>query len=163
MPRSMTLPIVTGLSILGALSGVALGRSAISEIDPSYFSAAPARFHADRVPNPPDWTQVQLTQYRQEGLEAGLGTGCFGCRAPDAVYAAPAMATYGDSWVAEAEAEAEPADMVVYEEAPDPERERLVRYASYPLTEAEEEARSAEAEPAPDDYAGAGGDTVAMD
>jgi hypothetical protein len=106
---------------------------------------------------------VQVAQYQQEGLDAGLGTGCFGCRASPVVYAAPTVATFGDEWVAEAEAAAEPGEVVIAPAAPDPERERLVRYASYPVTAAEE-ARSAEvlAETDPEDQAG-GDETVAMD
>lgn len=165
MPRSMTLPILAGLSILGAAGGVALGRSAIAEIDPAYFAGAPTRFHADQVPNRPDWAQVQVAEFHGQAPEAGLGTGCFGCSASPVVYAAPAVTTYGDSWLAEAEAAAAPAEEVFAPAAPDPDRERLIRYASYPVT-ADEQARLAEApaEPSDDDPAGDGGDdTVAMD
>ena len=38
MPATTTLPIMAGLSILGAALGVSLGRSAIAEINPAYFS-----------------------------------------------------------------------------------------------------------------------------
>ena len=56
MPVSTTLPIMAGLSILGAALGVTLGHSAIAEINPAYFNEAEDSFHADLVPyRSPDW------------------------------------------------------------------------------------------------------------
>jgi hypothetical protein len=133
MPRPLTLSILGGLSILGVATGVALGHSAISEINPAYFAEAPARFHADRVPNrSPDWAQVQVAEYHAPDGPAGLGAGCFGCRGPiDYVSSSTPAASYTDAWLADAERAAEPVPAEVIYETSDPERERVVRYASY--------------------------------
>jgi hypothetical protein len=133
MARPLTLSILGGLSVLGIATGVALGHAAISEINPAYFSEAPSRFHADRVPNrSTDWAQVQVAEYQAPDGGAGLGTGCFGCSGQiDYVSASTPSANYTDAWLAEAERAAEPAEAEVIYEIPDPERERVVRYASY--------------------------------
>jgi hypothetical protein len=142
MPASTTLPIVAGLSILGAALGVNLGRSAIAEINPAYYSEPEESFHADLVPNrSPDWAQVQAAEYQasQQAVPIqGLGSGCIGCAdypveyvpqhdpaVEDYAYAAPASPVY---------AAAPPVRVVIVEEtAPDPDRERVQRYASYPV------------------------------
>jgi hypothetical protein len=136
MPRPLTLSILGGLSVLGVATGVALGHSAVSEINPAYFAEAPARFHADRVPNrSPDWAQVQVAEYQAPEGPGGLGTGCFGCSGPiDYVSSSTPAANYTDAWLAEAERAAEPVPAEVLYETADPERERLVRYASYQVT-----------------------------
>jgi hypothetical protein len=148
-----SLPIMAGLAVAGAVGGVVLGHSAVSEIDPAYYSSPPTRFHADQAANRSgDWAQVQVQDYEKAGLADGLGQGCYGCRAGRVEYhAAPAVTTYGEAWVSEAvlavdEAPAVPAEAVV--EAPDPELERVQLYASYPVS-AEEEAEA----PPPDAWA----------
>jgi hypothetical protein len=132
--------------MIGAAAGVSLGHSAISEINPVYFGEAEDRFHAEITPQRPDWSQPQapLAAVSAEGL----GSGCLGCSARGAeYYAAPAVVTYTDGWRADAERAAAPADAPYVEEAgPDSERERLVRYASYPITEAEAQAAPVETE-----------------
>jgi hypothetical protein len=136
MPASTTLPIMAGLAIVGAALGVGLGRSAISEIDPAYFSDPEVAFVADSVPNAsPDWAQVQLAEYQGAVVGEGLGSGCVGCRdypveyaprhdpAVDGYAAAPAPIVYAAAQV-EAPVAAEP-------QPRDPEWERVERYASY--------------------------------
>jgi hypothetical protein len=77
----MTLPALAGLSIVGMALGVHLGRSAVAEINPAYFTEPEVPFHADMVPGgTPDWAQVQVTEYQKTGLVEGLGSGCIGCR-----------------------------------------------------------------------------------
>jgi hypothetical protein len=78
----------------------------------------------------------------------GLGSGCLGCSARQAeIYTAPPVVTYTDSWRADTERAAVPIEMAPLQEAaPDPARERLVRYASYPITEAEAAPPPVEAE-----------------
>lgn len=145
MPRSTTLPIMAGLSIVGAALGVTLGRSAIAEIDPAYFADPEVPFHADLAPyRSPDWAQVQAAEYRQVTSAEGLGTGCVGCGDYPIEYVPrpdPAVASYG--WAAAAE----PLEEVTYE-APerDPEMERVQLYASYPVSA--EEAQQEEPAPA---------------
>jgi hypothetical protein len=133
-----TLPMLAGLALVGTAAGVSLGHSAISEINPLHYGSAPERFHADQVALRPDWAQPQPALAPAVSAE-GLGSGCLGCSARDgAYYAAPAVVTYTDSWRADAQRAAAPIEATYVEEAaPDPERERVVRYASYPITEAE--------------------------
>ena len=145
MPASTTLPIVAGLALIGSALGVSLGRSAIAEINPAYFTDPEGPFHADLVPNRgTDWAQVQALEYQQASAADGLGTGCVGCRAFPAEYFPrhdPAVDGYQDGWAASARAPAAaPAEVYVEEEAePDPGRADIVRYASYRVSEDEEE------------------------
>jgi hypothetical protein len=141
--KATAISSLAGLALIGTLAGVTLGRAAISEINPAYFGDPPTRFHADQTAQRPDWTQPQLASEGARTAE-GLGSGCFGCSGGGEYYAAPAVVTYTESWTADAERAAAPVEFVPVEAAPDPERERVVRYASYPLT-----AEEAELEPAP--------------
>lgn len=145
MPNAMTFPLLAGLAVLGTAGGVSLGRSAIAEINPAYFSAPQTKFHADLVPHrSPDWAQVQVREYHQAGLVEGLGSGCIGCRDYPVEYIPqpdPGVAGYEDGWAANSGYE--PAQAAVFEEQeePDPRFERVRSYSSYPVT-AEEEARA---------------------
>jgi hypothetical protein len=149
MPASTTLPIVAALALIGSAAGVTLGRSAIAEIDPAYFTDPEVPFHADLASNRgTDWAQVQALEYQQASAADGLGTGCVGCRAFPAEYAPrhePAVDGYQDGWTASARFAAAPAEAMVEEEMePDPERADIVRYASYRVSEDEREAAPAE-------------------
>jgi hypothetical protein len=139
MPQSMTLPLVAGLAIVGAAGGVSLGRSAIAEINPAYFTDPEVPFHADLSPyRSPDWAQVQAAEYQQEIVPEGLGSGCVGCVPLPAVYL-PEQGTWSGGY------EEPPVVRIAgYKEASaagaeplprDPEVERIERYASYPITE----------------------------
>jgi hypothetical protein len=156
MPVSTTLPIMAGLSILGAALGVTLGKSAIAEINPAYFNEAEDSFHADLVPyRSPDWAQVQQAEYRaaQQPVVVGeLGSGCVGCGNYPVEYVPrhdPAADGYEDGYGASA------AQVVVVETpaGPDPARERIQLYSSYPVSldetsvAAPEQAPAAPAEP----------------
>jgi hypothetical protein len=135
---SKAVSILSVLALLATAAGVSLGHSAVADINPVYFSSAPDRFHGDRTPHRPDWTAPQPAL--SAASSEGLGTGCFGCSARGSEhYAAPAVVTYTDGWRADAERASAPVEAAVIEQvaAPDPERERVVRYASYPITEAE--------------------------
>lgn len=140
MPASTTLPVMAGLSILGAALGVNLGRSAISEINPSYYSEPETRFHGDLSANQsPDWAQgqAQYVSGSRPVLVGDLGSGCIGCRDYPVEYVPvhdPAVDGYQDGYAASAPAPA-PAQIVIVETpAPDPARERLQRYASFPVS-----------------------------
>ena len=147
MPATTTLPVLAGLSILGAALGINLGRSAISEINPAYFSDPDESFHSDLVPyRSPDWAQVQAAEYRaaqQPVLVGDLGSGCIGCRDYPVEYVPrhdPAVDGYQDDYAASAPA---PAQVVVVETpAPDPARERIQAYASYPVSSDEKPAEA---------------------
>jgi hypothetical protein len=154
MPASTTLPIIAGLSILGASLGVTLGHSAISEINPAFFSDPEDSFHADLVPyRSPDWAQVQAAEYhaaQQPVVVGDLGSGCIGCRDYPVEYVPrhdPAVDGYQDGYAASA---SEPAQIVIVETpaAPDPARERIQAYASYPVSS--DEKPVAAAQPAPE-------------
>ncbi|HEX8571405.1 MAG TPA: hypothetical protein VF759_01490 [Allosphingosinicella sp.] len=147
MPATTTLPVLAGLSILGAALGINLGRSAISEINPAYFSDPEESFHSDLVPyRSPDWAQVQAAEYRaaqQPVLVGDLGSGCIGCRDYPVEYVPrhdPAVDGYQDGYAASAPA---PAQVVIVETpAPDPARERIQAYASYPVSSDEKPAEA---------------------
>ena len=154
MPATTTLPIMAGLSILGAALGVTLGKSAISEINPAYFSDPEDSFHSDLVPyRSPDWAQVQAAEYRaaqQPVLVGDLGTGCIGCRdypVETVPRHEPAVDGYSDGYADGYAASApQPAQIVIVETpAPDPARERIQAYASYPVSSGEKPAQAPEA------------------
>ena len=160
MPASTTLPIIAGLSILGASLGVTLGRSAISEINPAYFSDPEDSFHSDLVPyRSPDWAQVQAAEYRaaqQPVLVGDLGRGCIGCRDYPVEYVPrhdPAVDGYADGYedgYAASAPAAVPAQIYIVEApAPDPARDRIAQYASYPVSSDEKPVEAAEAAEAP--------------
>ena len=156
-----TLPKLAGLCVVGAASGMWLGGAAVGEIDPFFYTAPEPTFVSDRMAyRSPDWTEVQIGEYRQEGLLDGIGRGPM----PGAVYASPAVASYGESWAAASADQAEPVREQWAERAqpvrvwrsgelpaertePDPERQRVERYASYPIAEEEAEQGAAEDEP----------------
>jgi hypothetical protein len=150
MPVSTTLPMVAGLSILGAALGITFGRSAVAEINPAYFSESEDDFHADLVPNrSPDWAQVQQTEYRsaqQPVLIGELGSGCVRCADYPVAYVPrhdPAVDLYSGTDEAVAP---QPAQIVIVETpAPDPAREQIQRYSSYPVSSEEKPVQVAEA------------------
>jgi hypothetical protein len=150
MPATTTLPVIAGLSILGASLGVTLGRSAVADINPAYFNEADDSFHADLVPyRSPEWAQVQASEYQaaqQPVLVGELGDGCIGCRAYPVEYVPrhePAVDGYQDGYAASA---SQPAQIVIVETpAPDPARERIKLYSSYPVSSDEKPAQVAEA------------------
>jgi hypothetical protein len=149
MPATTTLPIMAGLAILGAAAGINLGRSAISEINPAYFSEPEESFHADLSPyRSPDWAQVQAAEAAQQPVLVGdLGSGCIGCRDYPVEYVPrhdPAVDGYSDGYAASAP---QPAQIVIVETpaAHDPARERIQAYASYPVSSDEKPVQAAEA------------------
>jgi hypothetical protein len=50
MAHPLTVPTIGVLALAGAGLGLYLGNSAISEINPLYFTDPPSRFHADLTP-----------------------------------------------------------------------------------------------------------------
>ncbi|HYG49165.1 MAG TPA: hypothetical protein VD846_14635 [Allosphingosinicella sp.] len=151
MPVSTTLPVVAGLSILGAALGVTLGKSAIAEINPAYFSEPEDDFHADLVPyRSPDWAQVHAAEYRaaqQPVIVGELGSGCIGCRDYPVAYVPqhdPAVDRYVEGGLLRAP---EPTVVTVAAEpaAPDPALERIQAYSSYPVSAEERPVEVAEA------------------
>ena len=155
-----TLPKLAGLCVIGAASGLWLGGAAVGEIDPFFYSAPEPTFVSDRMAyRSPDWAEVQIVEYQKEGLLEGIGAGPM----PGAIYASPAVASYGESWSAASAEQAEPVrawseraqsarawssgDVLAARSEPDPGWQRVERYASYPVSEEEAEREPAEAEP----------------
>ncbi len=153
MAHKLTLPTLSILVLVGAGAGVHLGRSAIAEIDPLYFSEPPSRFHADLVPYRSSVAHSSVLPLPEAVLE--LQPACYGCAAPAAdpepVYEAP-QAAYENRYDAAAEPveiadlEAEPSQAELQRQA---DLARVERYASYRVSEDEAGGYgSAEAEPA---------------
>src|SRR5687768_17027176 len=80
MANPFTISTVTALALTGAGLGLYLGKSAIAEINPAYFGGAysESRFHADLVPNRPNF-DAQQARLQDASLVSGYGTGCVGC------------------------------------------------------------------------------------
>ena len=142
MAHKLTLPTLSLVALLGAGVGVHLGRSAIAEIDPAYFSRPASRFHADLTPFR---SSARVSPLPTAGEAAPVPEpGCYGCAAPAAgnvpVYQA----------VATSEGSAEPLtelDAGLSERAPpveDLQRQaelaRVELYASYPVSSDDEAA-----------------------
>jgi hypothetical protein len=138
MGYPIALPAIAGLSILGAASGIWLGKSAVSEINPIYYDEAETRFHADLVPyRSPDWAKVQTSELQQASTGEDYGRFCLGCiDYPQEVSFARAREPDGldDGWSASAsyeEPEAYAASTEPVEvERSDPEWRRVQLYAN---------------------------------
>jgi hypothetical protein len=80
MARAVDLSILGTLALVGAGTGLHLGRSAIAEINPVHFSSAEgaSTFHGDLVPNR-SWDSAPSIPSEQADALA-LGSGCIGCR-----------------------------------------------------------------------------------
>lgn len=160
MPNAFTLPLIAGLAVVGAAAGVGLGRSAMAEIDPSKFADPETAFHADLAANGgPDWSQVQAQEYAQAQVvtqDAPKPAGCVGCTTWPVEYVPRHDPTVDRVYVPasdveyrQARARVQAPTVVVYEVSA-PARERIVRYASYPVSREEADrmaqARQAEAQ-----------------
>jgi hypothetical protein len=146
MRNQLILPSAAALSLVGAALGVALGNASIAEINPvHYASHEPAsRFHADLTPQGyRDWAMVQASEYRAVQAGADLGAGCVGCRTYPEEVVPVHEASLGKpqtGWVEVIETSAaRPAVEVVEVAEPDPAVAQVERYASFPVTAAEQE------------------------
>jgi hypothetical protein len=155
VPHVTTLAIAGGLSIAAAAAGIGLGRSTIAEINPAYLQDPEVPFYSDLVPGArqrADWAQVQAQEYQAAGQAPAS---CVGCTWPvdPAPREDPVVARYDRPEAAALpppeRAEA-PARIVIVERPVSPERVRVVRYASYPV--------SRDDPPPPADEADEGGD-----
>ena len=157
MAHPLTVPTIGVLALAGAGLGLYLGNSAISEINPLYFTDPPSRFHADLTPN----GSAHLSDYRPRlagGDVQGLGDGCIGCRDYPEEYFPIHDASvdgYDKGYAAAAEPavqlaayEPEPADQVMRRTA---DLERVERYARGSIVEEAVEAPRTEAPAAASD------------
>jgi hypothetical protein len=155
VPHSLVLPLVAGLSLAGAAVGVQLGHSAIAEIDPGFFAEPEENFHAGLASyQSPDWAQVQQAEYRQPEVvtRPEVPPACIGCvtwpieLGPQPSAAAPRdyrVATEPPVHTRYVEVETVPAAVV--DDAPDPARERIARYSSFPVSADDKPAEAAQA------------------
>lgn len=89
MRLPLTLTALSALALVGSGAGVLLGRSAVAEINPVYFSEAATRFHSDLSATPPSMdAPPALTASELSAAELGqaLGTGCVRCRTASDLY-----------------------------------------------------------------------------
>lgn len=150
MPGPISFSSMAMLALAGTALGVHLGKSAINQINPAYFSSPEpgTRFHADLVPGGAGFDWDDAASVFQAALPTDLGSGCIRCP-PPVDLADPLDASLADY-------AGLPSDYVaiVRESVPDddyaaPARiatadsEMIERYAHYKVSEEEEE------EPAP--------------
>ncbi|TMJ17919.1 MAG: hypothetical protein E6G94_01095 [Alphaproteobacteria bacterium] len=154
MPRLLALPTFAALSIAGAALGAQIGRSTVHDINPFWFSPPDqGGFFSDlSAVKASDDTPVPAISTAEVPI-----TSCVGCTN----WNRPDRAQYATAWVEEPAPRAEARDEVVYdyvapEEARDPAREQVVRYASYQVSadDAAPEEEEAAAEPQDDAPAG---------
>lgn len=84
MPHPLTLSALSALALVGSGLGVYLGRSAVAEIDPAYYTSTPERrWHADLSPGHSlsgGAPIVRAGALSPAELDQALGRGCVGCR-----------------------------------------------------------------------------------
>jgi hypothetical protein len=84
MPNRVSVITMAGLSLAGATLGLYLGRSAIGEVDPFYYSPVPpVRFYADLVPpgyQPAAPASFTSADYAVNQLNVSGRPECFDCR-----------------------------------------------------------------------------------
>jgi len=163
MPHVVTWPVIAGLSVVAAGAGIELGRSTISDVNPAYLQDREgSNFFADLAPNASgpraDWAQVAAAEYQQQAAApapAQAAGGCVGCATwpvdprptPDPAVERSLRQAWREARPPAPQPEVRYVETVVYEAAPapDPARERIRRYSTYPVTRAQAPA------PAPDD------------
>ena len=142
MNKSSKLSSIGGLIVAGAALGLYLGSSAISEINPAYYSTpfAASSFHSDLVPNPGDRDSAQPLPELTEVLTDVRAT-CVSCSlAPDeyALINYPSADIHGSYAAAPAEAVVAEADEYVSQGLSPREARDIARYAHYRVSEDEE-------------------------
>lgn len=149
MPSPMSALTLACLSLVGAGAGVFLGRDAVGEINPIYFSERATSWHADLAANqPPAWETIPASSVTDAELGIGLGSGCVGCREyPEEYYPRHDESVDYDNWSGSASAPAEvmPASIGNFEPVDDPDRRAIEAYSTYPVSAAQEAADFADA------------------
>lgn len=152
MAHATTFSTLAALALVGAGTGVHLGRSAISQINPLYYSPLnTTKSYAALTPH----RSVEGTSSaaRLAAIEdaAALGDGCVGCATyPEEYFPQRDGLEDGYSASAWSSRNEEPAavEYAAYQEAPaapDPAREDIERYSSYPVAAEVEEPKIAAA------------------
>ena len=142
MTRPMMLGTIAMLSIAGSALGVYLGKGAIAEIDPVYFSSPPpSRFFADLTPagyNPDTPDRAHPDDFWASELNVSGRPECFDCGN------FVATAALSEPWVYVSEPPEEMHEPVAIDASVPvrpPARVQIERYAYFPVTI--EEAREA--------------------
>jgi hypothetical protein len=143
-----SLPAFALLAAAGVGTGIYLGKAAVAEINPMYFSEPETRFHGDLVP----YRAAETAGYRAgelsaANLDGALGTGCIGCRTYPEDVVLVHRATSGKAEFGYAEVASEPVQAVAYEQTPIPEFAAVERYSSYPVETAAAVAPAQPSEP----------------
>lgn len=134
MMSRATFPALALLAAVGAGTGVYLGRAAVAEINPAYFSEPESRFHGDLVPYGGAGTAgYRAGELSSANLDQALGKSCVGCRAYPEEVVLVHRGTAGKAEVGYAEMASEPVRAVAYEQTPTPEFAAVERYSSYPV------------------------------
>lgn len=132
------------LALAGTGLGLHLGKSAIDEINPAYFSTPMpgSRFHADLVPNSPD--RNSAPGLRDAAFSSAYAVECVGCRTyPEEYVPVPdiSVQAFADDYAAEDISYAvdiiEDVDREIAEVARRAARETVARYAHFPVSSEE--------------------------
>jgi hypothetical protein len=157
VPQPTTLAILAGLSIVGTLVGVSVGRATLAQINPANFEDRESSFYSDMVPNAPraDWAQVQQQEY-QQAAQATAPQTCLGCAWPVAPVPPqdPTVARYDQSIVAvvpPARVE-RPVRVAAVQppSEPQPDWKQVERYTQYPVEQPVHVATGTETTSSPD-------------
>lgn len=143
MPSPMSALTLACLSLVGAGAGVFLGRDAVGEINPIYFTERETSWHADLAANqPPAWDTIPARAMSDAELGMGLGSGCVGCgEYPEEYYPRHDDSVDYDSWSSSTSApDVMPASIGNFEPANDPDRRAIEAYSTYPVSAPEEAA-----------------------
>ncbi len=134
MISRVTLPALAALALTGTGAGIYLGRAAVAEINPIYYSEPEARFHGDLVPyRPTQAAGYQAGELSTANLEQALGRGCVGCRDYPEEVVLVHRGSAGKIMAQPAETSADPVQAVAYQQASSAEFASVERYTSYPV------------------------------
>ncbi|HEY0626365.1 MAG TPA: hypothetical protein VGD10_06485 [Allosphingosinicella sp.] len=166
MASPVSLSTIAALALAGVGSGLYLGKSAVAEIDPVYFSSpfSASKFHADLVPGATDF-DAPAPQLQAAAYVEGLGDGCVLCPPPVAAeyqvrdYGTHYEEGYASYVSAPADDVIEDAQEAIRREARRAALQEVERYAHFQVSSDEKPLRLASAdaeeevaveEPAPD-------------
>lgn len=145
MPQAVKVSALAALAAIGSAGGVYLGRAAVAEINPAYFSEAETRFHGDLVPYRAEtaYRSSQASELSTAEMSRALGTACIACRRLAADYSGGFEADAGRSpaerALEETAALGEEYRLPLEEEPRSLEMASVERYATYPITVADTE------------------------
>ena len=146
MAHLLTTATLGVLAIAGSATGVFLGRAAVSEINPIYFSERADTFHGDLVAYRPQVAGeadiYRAGQLSPAEMAQALGTGCVGCRTYPEEYRPRQDPAVEPERYRELSSDA-PVQLAVYDPQADEagrsaDFAQVERYSSYPVAAAAE-------------------------